>query len=324
MANYCIFRTKKLKTDGNVGGSVSHALRTRETPNADAERTPQNWYNWKGSPEEAQQRAMAKYRALLPEKVRKNGVRAVELLMTASPEIMKSKTKKEQVAYLNDCIHWAEDVFGKENIFLKSQQFDETTPHVSMFLVPIDPKGKLNCRHYLGGREKLSALQTDFYERVGKKHGMERGIKGSKAKHQTIRQYYAELNSLDKAITPPKKKMLESPEEYQERYKQQIAPFVKTSLKTKRIKQQNEQHKKMQSAALATQKKHHESQITGLYEDLQKASKINQKLLKERDYWLNSSPEELQEWVNILKKAKVKNISDLKKLEKLKHQDIER
>ncbi len=282
MANYCIFRTKKLKTDGNVGGSISHALRTRETLNADAEKTPENWYNWKGSPEEAQQRAMAKYRSLLPDKVRKNGVRAVELLMTASPEIMKSKTKKEQGAYLNDCILWAEDVFGKQNIFLKSAQFDETTPHISIFLVPIDPNGKF------------------------------------------IRQYYTELNTLDKAITPPKKKMLESQEEYQARYKQQIAPLVKEAGQIRRIKQQNEQHKKIQSEALDKQKRAYESQITGLQEDLERKTKEILNLKKRLDTWRESPAEELRAIADDYDKTKSKNWKQFEKKRQIKEREFAR
>ncbi len=33
--NYAILRTAKLKTMGNIGGSLAHNYRTIETPNAD-------------------------------------------------------------------------------------------------------------------------------------------------------------------------------------------------------------------------------------------------------------------------------------------------
>lgn len=36
-------------------------------------------------------------------------------------------------------------------------------------------------------------MQTDFAERVGQRHGLQRGIEGSKARHTTVRQYYAAL-----------------------------------------------------------------------------------------------------------------------------------
>ena len=39
---YAIMRTEKLKTFGNIGGVGSHHFRTRETKNADSEKTLDN------------------------------------------------------------------------------------------------------------------------------------------------------------------------------------------------------------------------------------------------------------------------------------------
>jgi regulator of replication initiation timing len=62
-------------------------------------------------------------------------------------------------------------------------------------MVPLDEKGKLNCRALLGGsRYRLSELQDDFALAM-KPLGLERGIKGSRAKHTEVRKYYAAINS---------------------------------------------------------------------------------------------------------------------------------
>ena len=53
-------------------------------------------------------------------------------------------------------------------------------------MVPLKD-GKLNAKHFTGGKKVLSQLQTDFAKDVGQRHGLERGIEGSQAKHQTIR-----------------------------------------------------------------------------------------------------------------------------------------
>ena len=82
-----------------------------------------------------------------------------------------------------------------------TRQYDETSPHVCAYVVPIDPKGKLNCSHFLDGREKLTQMQTDFADKVGRQFGLERGIEGSKAKHKTIKQYYAEIQAPVKEVT---------------------------------------------------------------------------------------------------------------------------
>lgn len=53
---------------------------------------------------------------------------------------------------------------------------DETTPHLYAYIVPIDERGRLNCRAFYGGAGALRLMQTDFAERVGRKHGLERGV----------------------------------------------------------------------------------------------------------------------------------------------------
>ncbi|QQM83495.1 plasmid recombination protein (plasmid) [Klebsiella quasipneumoniae] len=88
---------------------------------------------------------------------------------------------------------------GAENLIYAGIHRDETTPHLYAYVVPLDPQGKLNCRHFLGGAKALSQMQTDFAERVGQRHGLQRGIEGSKARHTTVRQYYAALQQ----ETPP-------------------------------------------------------------------------------------------------------------------------
>lgn len=239
MANFCILRIKKLHTNANVGGAVSHHLRTRETDNADPEKIRQNWffpnavfydgdkYDKKKNTnieirKKAQQQAMAMYKKRLPDKIRKNAVRAVEFMMTVSPEVM-SRKDFNATKYLNACNEWVCNKFGKENVFFIAYHKDETTPHISILLTPIDESGKLNARKFFGGREKMRELQDDFYNKVGQSFGLERGIRGSKAKHQSIQKYYQKLNERNEeiddvkkavALRMPKKRLLQSDEEY--------------------------------------------------------------------------------------------------------------
>ena len=53
MANYAIMRCSKLKTMGSVASSLQHNFRERETPNADADRTPDNEHLAANSTDEA-------------------------------------------------------------------------------------------------------------------------------------------------------------------------------------------------------------------------------------------------------------------------------
>lgn len=260
MANFCILRIKKLHSNSNVGGAISHHLRTRETDNADPELMKNNWFypndytkDQNGKTDKSvnadlqfrkkqQQKAMAMYKKRLPEKVRKNGVRAVEFMMTVSPEVMQRKDFNA-TNYLNACSNWAREKFGKENVFFIAYHRDETTPHVSLLLTPIDENGKLNARKFFGGREKMQELQDDFYNKVGKEFGLDRGVRGSKAKHQSIKSYYEKQNQKDLELEKlaedisrnlPQKKIGQSAEKYAQEKEQfiqeKLKPIVKKTI----------------------------------------------------------------------------------------------
>ena len=270
MSNFCIMRIKKLHSNSNVGGAISHHLRTRETDNADPELMKNNWFYPNDYPtdqngktdksvnadlqfrKDQQQKAMAMYKKRLPEKVRKNGVRAVEFMMTVSPEVMQRKDFNA-TKYLNACSNWAREKFGKENVFFIAYHRDETTPHVSLLLTPIDENGKLNARKFFGGRDKMSALQDDFYNSVGKEFGLDRGIKGSKAKHQTIKSYYEKQNQKDQELEKlaedisqnlPQKKFGQSADSYQQEKEKFIQEKLKPVVKKTIIAEQTDKRLK--------------------------------------------------------------------------------
>jgi hypothetical protein len=194
---YAILRTQKLKSGIAVRRSLTHAFRERETPNADASRTPENTHIGAADVDEA----LAKFneRLATQDKVRKNAVLAVEYLITASPEDMHGKTRQEQDAYFRDALKWVEDKHGKANVVYAGIHRDEQTPHMYAYVVPIDQRGKLNCRSFLGGAKALTQMQTEFAQEVGQQHGLQRGIEGSKARHTSIQQYY---NRVSKAFEP--------------------------------------------------------------------------------------------------------------------------
>jgi hypothetical protein len=127
--------------------------------------------------------------------VRKNAVLAVEYFIGASPEWFEEQSQKTREAYFDAAEKWLKARHGAENVIAFTRQYDETSPHVCAYVVPIDPNGKLNCSHFLDGRTKLSEMQTEFAEKVGRRFNLERGIEGSQAKHQTIKQYYAKIQA---------------------------------------------------------------------------------------------------------------------------------
>lgn len=184
---YAILRTAKLKSFGEIGGSLSHNYRTRPTPNADSTRTPDNHHSVS-----KRDLVMDGIKQRLPEKTRSNAVLCVEYLITASPEWSGWQDQKQEADFFKRSVEWLEKRHGKENVIATSIHRDETTPHLIAYVVPIDQKGKLNARSFLGGRATLSKMQTEFHSKV-KDLGLDRGLEGSKAEHKTIKEFYAEL-----------------------------------------------------------------------------------------------------------------------------------
>lgn len=224
---YAILRTQKLKSAVAVRRSMKHAFREQDTPNADAARTPGNTHIGAQSADEG----LAKVGALLPEKRRSDAVLCVEYLVTGSPEAMNGKSRAEQDAYLLDALEWIKERHGGANVVYAGIHRDETTPHLYAYAVPLDPDtGRLNAKRWLGGAKALSQMQTDFADRVGRRHGLERGIEGSKAKHQRVQQYYAALTKKPEtpAIDVPDPGMADrlNPRAYGERVAQAVIDQV--------------------------------------------------------------------------------------------------
>lgn len=204
-AHFAILRTAKLKSFGNVGGSLSHTYRTRETTNADPDRADTNEHSH-SSPAEV----MQALRDRLPDKYRKDAVIGLEYFVGASPQWFDGKTREQQDAYFRESIDWLEKRHGKENVVGWSIHRDETSPHLVAYVVPISDRGTLNAKQWTGGAAALSKMQTDFAKNVGARNDLERGIEGSKAHHQTIKGFYAQIGQtgqqiiVSPAMTEPK------------------------------------------------------------------------------------------------------------------------
>ena len=190
---YVILRTAKLKTFGNISASASHCFRERETKNADAKKTPDN--KTYGAKSVATLLAGFKKRLDTVPTVRSNAVLCIEYFIGASPEWFKEKTPADREAYFIDALNWLRKKHGVENVISVSEHYDETSPHMSAYVAPIDPTGRLNAAYFLDGKQVLSAMQTEFAEKVGAKYGLDRGIEGSLAEHTSIQQYYSAVNA---------------------------------------------------------------------------------------------------------------------------------
>ncbi len=92
--------------------------------------------------------------------------------------------------FFSNCAEFFAERYGEENIISAVVHMDETTPDMHLNLVPITKDGRL-CSKELFDKTQLRLLQTDFYNAVGKKYGLERGKEGSQAKHLSTAEFKA-------------------------------------------------------------------------------------------------------------------------------------
>lgn len=188
---FAILRAAKKKGSISMYTSLRHNLRLKAVSNADPNMGNNNTYRGVGSTTEL--KAFIDDRVgTVKRKVRPDAVKLVEIMVTASPEFTTSGGDIE--GYLAKASDWLIDKFGRENVASITIHRDETTPHLHALVVPITRDGRLSAKDTLGGREKLSALQSEFHERVGAEFGLLRGVSGSKATHQKLSKYYAQVN----------------------------------------------------------------------------------------------------------------------------------
>ncbi len=98
--------------------------------------------------------------------------------------------KALQYEFFSDCTKFFAERYGKENIISAVVHLDETTPHLHLNLMPVTKDGRL-CSKQLFDKPQLQQLQTDFYETVGKRWGLQRGKEGSQKKHLSTAEYKA-------------------------------------------------------------------------------------------------------------------------------------
>jgi hypothetical protein len=193
---YSIIRTTKHKSTNSLKSRETHTYRTRPTANADPDKFDQNRLLWGG--QNYATKCAEKLEAYgKTDTVRKNAVVAIEYLLTASPEFFEDSLyvarQKTLDAWCDAQVDFLKKLHGAENILCMYLHLDEKTPHIEAFVLPLDRKGKLNCRSFLGGAKKLSELQTN-YAKHNAHLGLGRGVEGSTATHQKVKQHYTAIN----------------------------------------------------------------------------------------------------------------------------------
>lgn len=194
---YAILRVQKCK-GAEIGAMQYHNDREpgkHTNPDIDQSRTRMNremcpHADYEG---EIQARIDAGYRGT--RKVRKDAVRLVEGIVTASPEFFEGASAEEVRDFFEDALGFCREEFGESNLVHFTVHMDEETPHAHFGFVPLRD-GKLSWKGFFPDKSALGAMQDRFYGRVGALYGLSRGekrLEGQPARrNKSVAEYKAE------------------------------------------------------------------------------------------------------------------------------------
>ena len=113
-------------------------------------------------------------------RTRKDSVRVVEVLFTATPEFFQGKKLLEIRQYFEEALRFFEQYQSRETIISAVVHMDEKTPHMHLSFVPLTPDGRLSAKEIVGNKKKLTWWQDKFWEHmVAKYPDLERGESAS-------------------------------------------------------------------------------------------------------------------------------------------------
>ena len=113
-------------------------------------------------------------------KARKDSVRMVETLITASPEFFAGKKPGEVRAFFEYALEFLKTKQAAETIVSAVVHVDEKTPHMHLCFVPITADGRLSAKDIVGNKKKLTQWQDEYWSYMVKKYpDLERGESAS-------------------------------------------------------------------------------------------------------------------------------------------------
>lgn len=120
-------------------------------------------------------------------RTRKDSVRFIDTLITASPEFFEGMKKSEIQAFFTHACSFMEDRIGRGNIVSAVVHMDEKTPHLHLVFVPLTEDKRLCAKELIGNRKKLIQWQDDYWKHMVEKYpDLERGESASETGREHI------------------------------------------------------------------------------------------------------------------------------------------
>lgn len=251
--NYGIFRSEPIMTLNDLAQIGSHNKREKKVyksnPNIKLELTKNNielvplkekyvkgFHNltkeYRKQHEEKQKTERDDRKRSYSEMLNKSkSVVADELLFTATNKFFKDKDKDFILEWANTCMDFVYNDLGytKEQILHSTLHLDEATPHIHCVVVPLVKKldkrtnterYTISKKQYIKDKLHLSQLQDIYNVRLREKgYDLERGIKGSNAKHQKVREFKKTTRYYENKVETINKRLDNAMNDFEEKMK---------------------------------------------------------------------------------------------------------
>lgn len=205
------------KSPGNEAAMTDHIERKVIAPNVDPTRTHLN-KELIEFPEGVTNRTEAIQHRLenagLSRSVGKNQVQVIRFILSGSTEdMLRIQTQGKLDDWCQDSMDWIKKEYGEKNVVAATLHLDEDVPHIHVAVVPIvqgerrkkksnkeqeAPKRQYKkkdinrprlCADDVMTKEKLIHYQDSYAEAMAE-YGLERGIKGSEARHISTSEHF--------------------------------------------------------------------------------------------------------------------------------------
>lgn len=216
--SFAILRTHKHTSSHTIANATRHQLRKIKTLNADPSKLANNqdyffdadgqkikFGKGTGTDEIAgasvQDMLDAMHQKLDGVWSRKDSVKAIEFVLTTSPDAAVQSDPRAFARWKQANYEWLCSKFGTENVLSIHVQNDEKTKHISAMVLPIDTskgKRKLNCKRWLGSPAQLRVLQDDYAAAMAP-YALRRGLKGSRKTHIQVQKFAAALTKFNQS-----------------------------------------------------------------------------------------------------------------------------
>lgn len=120
-------------------------------------------------------------------KVRKDSVKFIDTIVTASPEFLAAMKPEAVRRYFERALKFLQKEVGAENIFSAVVHMDERNPHMHLCFVPLTKDNRLSAKEIMGGRDKLVQWQDKFHDFMAEEFSqLERGQSAAVTKRKHV------------------------------------------------------------------------------------------------------------------------------------------